>query len=289
MATIREASWDDFDEVVDLLDRRSRAASGVSDVTTDDVRFWWQLPGYDLGWVAVDAGSIVGYAALDGARGVHHAASDPDVGDSLLARAAKRARERGFDHVTVSTVPEDVPLWTLVERNGFVRGRAVLRMWRELNGELPEPQWPDGVAVRSYTAADGEHVHALLDEAYSGWDAEYVARPHEDWLAAMTGHDDFDPALFFLVERGDELVACALHWKESNRRGWVKDIVVHEGERGHGLGKAMLLHAFRAYQVRGVERVGLKVDSTNPTGALQLYDRMGFVTDQRLEMWTKRL
>jgi mycothiol synthase len=289
MATIRAATWDDFDQVVDLLDRRSRAAFGVSDVTTDDVRFWWQLPGYDLGWVAVDAGSIVGYAALDGTRGVHHAASDPDVGDSLLARVAERARERGFDHVTVSTVPEDVPLSTLVARNGFVRDRAVLRMWRELNGDLPEPQWPDGVAVRSYTAADGKHVHALLDEAYSGWDAEYVARSHEDWLAAMTGHDDFDPALFFLVERRDELIACALHWKESNRRGWVKDIVVHESERGHGVGKAMLLHAFRAYQERGVERVGLKVDSTNPTGALQLYERMGFVTDQRLEMWTKRL
>jgi mycothiol synthase len=287
--TVRPATWDDFDEVVDLLDRRSRAAFGVSEVNADYVRFWWQLPGYDIGWVAVDGGSIVGYAALDGTQSLHHAATDPGVGDALLDLVCKRAQQRGFDHLAVSAVPEDVPLWSLAERNGFTRDREVLRMWRTLNRDLPVPPWPDGVAVRSYTADDGERVHALLDEAYSGWDPTYVARSHESWLAFMTGHEEFDAELFFLVERGTELVACALHWKESNRRGWVKDIVVRESERGHGLGKAMLLHAFRAYAARGVEKVGLKVDSTNPTGALRLYDQMGFVIDQRLTIWIKRL
>jgi ribosomal protein S18 acetylase RimI-like enzyme len=105
----------------------------------------------------------------------------------------------------------------------------------------------------------------------------------------MTAHDDFDPELWFLVERDDELVACALHWREQQGRGWVKDVVVHATERGQGLGKALLNHAFSAYAARGADRVGLKVDSTNPTGALQLYERLGFVTDQRLEIWTKRL
>jgi ribosomal protein S18 acetylase RimI-like enzyme len=189
----------------------------------------------------------------------------------------------------VIAVPEDVPLWSLVERNRFERNRDVLRMWRDLSGDLPAPRWPNDVTVRSYTDADGERVHALLDEAYSGWDPSYVPRSHDGWVAIMTGHDDFDPALFFLVERSGELVACALHWKESNGRGWVKDIVVRESERGQGLGKALLLHAFRAYAARGVEKVGLKVDSTNPTGALQLYERLGFVTDQRLSIWIKKL
>lgn len=105
----------------------------------------------------------------------------------------------------------------------------------------------------------------------------------------MTQHAEFDPALWFLVERDGALVACALHWKESEGRGWVKDIVVRESERGHGLGKALLRQAFGAYKTRGVDRVGLKVDSTNPTGAPQLYEREGFVIDQRLGIWHKRL
>jgi hypothetical protein len=38
-----------------------------------------------------------------------------------------------------------------------------------------------------------------------------------------------------------------------------------------------------------VERVGLKVDSTNPTGAPQLYERVGFAIDRRYGIWAKPL
>jgi mycothiol synthase len=288
VTTIRTATWGDFDEVVELLSARSRAAFGISQVKAIDVRYRWELPGYER-WVAVDNDRLVGYSALDGTQDVVHAAADPDVGDMLLEQLEERAQQRGFDHLSVIVVPEDVPLWSLVERNGFQRDRDVLRMWRTLNGDLPDPRWGAGVALRTYTNDDGERVHALLDEAYAGWDPNYVARSHESWLSFMTGHDDFDPALFFLVERDGDLVACALHWKELDGQGWVKDIVVRESERGQGLGKALLQHAFRTYADRGVRRVGLKVDSTNPTGAPQLYERLGFVTDQRLSVWIKRL
>jgi mycothiol synthase len=162
-------------------------------------------------------------------------------------------------------------------------------MWRALDGELPAPAWAAGVAVRAYTDADGERVHALLDEAYGAWDTSYVPLAHDEWLAFMTDHDEFDPALWLLAERDGELVACALHWKEQRGRGWVKDIVVRATERGAGLGKALLHEAFRTYANRGAERVGLKVDATNPTGALQLYERVGFVTDRRFGTWVKRL
>jgi ribosomal protein S18 acetylase RimI-like enzyme len=132
-------------------------------------------------------------------------------------------------------------------------------------------------------------LHTLLDEIYGAWDPTYVREPHADWLAYMTTSSDFDPALWFLVERDGALVACSLHWRETNGRGWVKDIVVREEERGLGIGKALLQHAFRVYAARGAKQVGLKVDSTNPTGAIQLYERLGFVTDQRLTIWLKRL
>jgi ribosomal protein S18 acetylase RimI-like enzyme len=65
--------------------------------------------------------------------------------------------------------------------------------------------------------------------------------------------------------------------------------VVAERERGAGIGKALLHHALRAYAEREVERVGLKVDSSNPTGALKLYADVGFVTDRRYGIWTRAL
>jgi ribosomal protein S18 acetylase RimI-like enzyme len=231
----------------------------------------------------------VGYVALDESQSVVHAAVDPNVADALFARVEQQARIRGFDHLAVTAVPEDEPLYAAVQRTGYTHDRDILRMWRTLDGDLPQPVWPEGAAIRSYNGHDGERVHALLDDAYGGWDSDYVARSHEGWLSFMTDHSEFDPGLWFLVERDGQLMACALHWKEHEGRGWVKDIVVQESERGNGLGKALLHHGFRAYAQRGVERVGLKVDSTNPSGALQLYERVGFEIDQRLGIWQKRL
>lgn len=284
---IRATTDDDFDAVFALLEARSRAAFGVSELQREHFRHSWGLV---EGWVATNgADEVLGYAALSSAHELSHAAAAPDVGDALLARVEKQARRRGFAHLEATVVPQDAPFDALVRRNGFRHDRDILRMWRLLDGDLASPRWADGVAVRSYTDADAQAVHALLDEAYAGWDEHYVCRPHDDWLAFMTAHDDFDPELWFLVERDRELVACALHWRVYQQRGWVKDIVVRTPERGRGLGTALLHHAFRAYAERGAKRVGLKVDSTNPTGAPQLYERTGFVTDQRYGIWIKTL
>ena len=288
VAAIRDARADDVDAIFDLLTARSRAAFGVSQVRREEVALHLRMEGSES-WVAVDDDAIVGHGELSSAHDLAIAALDPAVNDALLAQAEAAARRRGFDFLTVHAVAEDRPLWALVERSGFTHDRDVLRMWRVLDGELPAPRWPAGTRVHPFESGDGERVKALLDASYAGWDDAYAVRPYDDWLAFMTGHDEFDPALWFLVERDGELVACALHWKEHQGRGWVKDIVVRESERGRGLGKALLHHAFRAYAERGVERVGLKVDSSNPTGAPQLYEKVGFVTDQRLAIWIKRL
>ena len=288
MADIRDATWDDFEAVFELLDARSRAAFGISEQKPEYLRQRWEHASTGK-WVAVEGDAVVGYAGLDEDHDFVLAAPGPEAGDALLAHLEQQARGRGFAHVAATAVPEDEPLYAALQRNDYTLDREIFRMWRLLDGDLPEPVWGDGFSVRSYTGEDAECVQALLDDAYRGWDGDHVARSHEGWLSFMTAHDDFDPGVWFLVERDGELVACALHWKESQGRGWVKDIVVRESERGRGLGKALLHHAFRVYAKRGVERVGLKVDSTNPTGALQLYERLGFVTDQRLGIWTKRL
>jgi len=292
MAAVRAPTGDVLEAVHAVLAARSRAAFGTSDTTVDHIRSAWKVPSFDLGrdaWVAATDGRLTGYAAVDDTGDLTHAAADAAVGDYLLARAESRARERGLGRLAVTAVPEDVPLHELVRRSGFELDREIWRMWRTLADEEPEPAWPDGTTVRTYTAADGQRVHELLDDAYAGWDDDYVRRDHPDWLQFMTGHDDFDPELWFLIERDGDLVAAALHWKEFRGDGWVKDIVVRESEQGRGLARALLQHAFRAYRSRGAQRVGLKVDANNPTGAAQLYERVGFVTDRRYGIWTKAL
>ena len=288
VAEIRDATPGDVDRVYELLDARNRAAFGSSELTRRTLEIEFQHVTSDR-FVAERGDRAVGYAVLSTAHDVHVAAADADVADALLARIEDRARRRGVASITATVVPEDVPFDALVRRAGFAHHRDVLRMWRALDGKLAEPRWPVGATVRTYRSDDAVAVHELADAVYSAWDGSYVALPHDEWLALMTAHDEFDPGMWFLLQADGKLVAAALNWKEQHGRGWVKDLVVLPEARGQGLATALLHHAFRAYASRRVDRVGLKVDSTNPTGAARLYDRVGFRVDRRYGVWTKAL
>jgi ribosomal protein S18 acetylase RimI-like enzyme len=139
--------------------------------------------------------------------------------------------------------------------------------------------------VRTFTPGDSAAVHALLDDAYSAWDRRYVPLAHDDWVRAMTGDVEFDPAVWWLAERAGALAGCALWWSS----GWLKDIAVSEGERGRGLGNSLLQLGLAEFARRGLHRVGLKVDAANPTGALALYERNGFVVERRDQIWALSL
>jgi ribosomal protein S18 acetylase RimI-like enzyme len=288
MTQVRPVTDRDLDAVHELLARRNRALFGAAEITPELVRQRWDLPSF-AGWVATGGGRLHGYASLDAAHELEHVADDDAIADALLDAALREAAARGFDTVTLISAPEDEATARLTQRRGFRLDRTILRMWRTLGGELPEPRWPDGVTVRTYEDADAATVKALLDRSYAGWDGEYVVRPLDDWVVFMTDHPEFDPGLWFLVERDGRLVACALHWREYQRRGWLKDIVVDETERGRGLGRALLQQGFLAYAGRGVDRVGLKVDAANPTGAPALYERVGFAVDRRYELWLRHV
>jgi mycothiol synthase len=284
---VRTATAADLDDVLALLTRRDLAVLGRVEVQRRYLEH--QLAQAKDGVVAVGDHGLAGYGTLDGAHDIALAANDVGAAEDLLADIERRARERGFDQVSCIAVPEDKVLWELLERSGYARERDIVRMWRSLDGQLTPPSWPDGIAVRTYVDADGERLHALLDAIYLDWDPDYTAIDHDDWLTFMAAHEDFDPTLWFICERDSELVACALHWRATDGDGWVKDIAVRETERGRGLGRALLHHAIRVYRDRGASRVGLKVDTSNPTGAIQLYESVGFVVDRTYRIWARRL
>jgi mycothiol synthase len=284
---IRAATVGDVEQVFELLDARSRAAFGSSDVSRPLVEAELHRSVADR-FVAERSGAVVGYAHVRPTNDVVIATSDAEAADGLLARIEQRARDRGADAIEATVAAQDTPFHALVKRAGFSHAREILRMWRVLDGDVAAPAWPDDVTVRAHKDDDAPLVKSLLDDAYA-WDAHFTPQTLEEWLAFMTDHDEFDPSLWFLVERDGALVACALHWKEHHGRGWLKDLAVAEHARGTGLGKSLVRHGLRAYAERGVERVGLKVDAANPTGAAHLYAREGFVTDQRLEIWRKVL
>src|SRR5947207_1558396 len=159
---LRGATWDDFEDVVALLVRQERAATGVATVRDEFVRAEWELPSFQVGrdnWVA----GATGYAALSPNGHVTLAAHDDDEADLLLAAAATRGRERGLSKLELRALHGDEIHARLVERQTFKLQTDVLEMWRALSAREEPPQWPPGTTVRTFTAADAAVVHTLLD------------------------------------------------------------------------------------------------------------------------------
>ena len=281
---VRGATWADFDHVVELLARRSREATGVAATREEFVRAEWELPSFVVGadnWLA----GADGYAAVAPGGRLTLAAVDDATADVLLDRAEARARERGLAKLEFQPLAGDGVHERLLGRRGFALQNDLLAMWRRLGAEEAAPEWPAGVAVRTFELADAPAVHALLDEAYGGWDPTYVPQAHEDWTRAMTGDVEFDPSVWWLADRGGALVGCSLWWSS----GWLKDVVVREAERGLGLGAALVQQGIAEFARRGTGRVGLKVDAANPTGAPRLYERLGFTVERREQIWALSL
>jgi ribosomal protein S18 acetylase RimI-like enzyme len=275
---IRQGTWDDFDTAFALV--------AAPDARPEFLRSRWEMPSFEPErhlWVAHAGGRAVAFGALyspDEAVVRGDAAQIP----ALLAEIESRAREEALPQIHF-VIPEwDEATWRGYEAAGFRLSTEVLQMEVVLDQAPERPNFPAGVVVREYTNDDSRRVHELLDAAYLGWDETYVRMPHGDWVTWMTG-DGFDPTCWWLAERDGELAGVCLTWKE----GWVKDIAVSDEWRGKGLGKALLLHALGEHYRRGTPLVGLKVDGINPTGAVQLYERVGFKTAKRLRVYVKTL
>ena len=73
------------------------------------------------------------------------------------------------------------------------------------------------------------------------------------------------------------------------KRGWVETLSVRYKWRGQGLAKALLANSLRKLHVQGMTEVALGVDAANPTGALQLYEGMGFARFKESAVWRKKL
>jgi GNAT superfamily N-acetyltransferase len=139
--------------------------------------------------------------------------------------------------------------------------------------------------VRTYALGNAEAVHPVLDDAYRGRDPSYVPLAHGDWVRAMTGDSEFDATTWWRAERNGDLAGCAFWWSS----GWLKDLAVREGERGRGLGAALVRRGLAGFARRGRRRAGLKVDAANPTGALALSERLGYELERKEQVWALSL
>ncbi|WTB59932.1 GNAT family N-acetyltransferase [Streptomyces sp. NBC_00825] len=70
--------------------------------------------------------------------------------------------------------------------------------------------------------------------------------------------------------------------------GYVTTVGVRREARGQGLARTLLAHVLRALRAEGLDHAVLDVDAESPTGALGLYQSLGFTVTDRTVSLIKR-
>jgi mycothiol synthase len=308
----RPARLDDAEAVAALMNANAMAIVGEPYTTSEDLWSEWQAPGRDLPATSLVVqaadGSLAALALVEALSPFVEAFAilevDPahrggGLGTALVDWVEARAPElvAAAPHEAQTVIRWGVwvgeaGLQALLTGHGYVPVRHFWRMSIQLDGRPPEPQWPDGIAVRTFRRGEDERaVHAAVDEAFRdhwGDDDE----PFDAWMYDKIEGPAarFDPELWFLAMAGDEVAGVAVCEPEARfdpASGYVRDLGVRRPWRRRGVARALLLHVFGAFHARGTATVSLHVDSASPTGAQRLYEGAGMTALPRFEIWEK--
>ena len=141
-------------------------------------------------------------------------------------------------------------------------------MRRDLSVIVPSPEWPAGLQLSEYRPELGVAVHRLMEFGYL--DGGGRVAELEMWQRQFETDPEYDPALCFIALEGAEVVGVCQCWTSA----YIKNLVVHPRFQGRGLGRALLLQAFKVFEQRREGFVDLKVREDN-LRARRLYESVG--------------
>ena len=296
MTTIRPAVREDLDATAAMLNEHSRCFHGADDVTPRDLLQYWESPDVELGLdilVAENDKGIVGYADV-GLHGGHvwldvRATDDASLQPLLLAIENVAAAKMPEADLMGYTSADDEPLRDLFSGSGYELVRHSYRMRIALDGELPEPEWPDGFTVRPMREGEERRIYDAHNASFAGtW--MFHPEPYETWHHWFVEDPASDQTLWFVAEQGDEIagIVIARPAEQEPSLGWIRILGVLPEYRQRGLGQALLRHTFREFQSRGFDAAGLGVDAENPTGAVRVYERAGMHVERTNLLFEKR-
>lgn len=254
----------------------------------NDLRLWEDADGaliaFGQVWIDSDAEAVEGslyWRVAPAARG-------GDIEDEIMAWASGRVREQAraeakAARLRCSTRSEFAYGHSLPQRHGMVVSRHFFQMRRPLDQPIEPATLPAGFVLR-HVASDADvaaWVEAYNQSFVDHWNFHPITlESHQHWLQ----HPSYQPAHDLIAVAEDGTIAafsfCVIDAAENTRNqrndGWIGILGTRRGYRRQGLGRAMLLAGLHRLKADGVDYARLNVDAENPSGALQLYESVGF-------------
>ncbi len=319
--TLRPVRWpEEARTIVDVNNAARLPAGSLFVMDVDFLRAHYDhLANSDLAAdlrLAEHAGRAVGYCRAewrDEFRGdrVHDAAlyltPDAPVGSFaallawVLARHGEIAPAQGpIDRprtLSLATMAEPPGTRDALAGAGFVAVRFSCEMLRPTLDAIPDLPLPGRVEVRPVGTDQVRRIWEAEVAAFAGhWGASPDHGSEAAWREFLADPLNAQADLWQVAWAGDEVVGMVrpfVHAIENDRlgvrRGWCENISTAASWRGRGIASALICRALRALRDRGMTEAALGVDAQNETGALRLYEKMGFREVARETEWRRPL
>ena len=202
-----------------------------------------------------------------------------------IARATEIAHEAGKTAVLrIEGRETSIYHRELAARHDFAPERYFIQMARPSSLPIPSPQFPDGLRLaHTNGAADVEKWVEMFNAAWlDHWGYHPLTVERRRYRLS---DPDYKPEYDLVGVADDGTFAgfcfCMIHHDDNRRNnhneGWIHLLGTRRGYRKIGLGKALLLAGLELLRREGVEMARLDVDADSPSGAVGLYEAVGFV------------
>jgi mycothiol synthase len=181
--------------------------------------------------------------------------------------------------VDVGSSVKETPAAHLFERLGMRPVRYFFEMVAPIADVTPT-EMPSGFRVVAYTPDLDRQLYEADEEAFRDhWGHE--DRPFDQWTTLSVGSDLFRGDLSRIAFDGDEIAALVLCYDNAVGHHYIGSVGTRRPWRKRGLASALMSKTIALAAADGKTVTSLGVDADNPTGALGVYERLGFSVRQR--------
>ena len=286
---------DDAEAALALLHGYDRLHFGRPVLTSGDLASAWADPDFSLdrdseGWF--DGDLLVAFMTLD-PQGQVELAVDPGwagagLEEVLAGRGEALARRHGMCAVRRMVAESDIAGREALHQRGYGWHHTCWVLALEPGAAVVGPAPPAGYVVRPLAELDAEAAYAVVVAAFSEWGG--ARRSYAGWRADVLDRPDATPAHSRVaLAKGQVVAACLVLDPEpgQDQEIWVAQLAVDREHRGRGLARLLLAEVITAARGRGVPGAALSTDTR--TGALALYQRLGFEVRHTLQYWQRDL
>ncbi|GAA1577072.1 MULTISPECIES: GNAT family N-acetyltransferase [Kribbella] len=305
----RPLTLDDVEAWAELHAAKERADQEGENFEAEDLAEELRLPGLDLARDSIALwadGRMIGYGIaharesvvdVDRVRAegtVHPQWRRRGLGTQLMRWLIGRTGELHLathpdvpGYTTVGAVSTNVGAAAMMRDFGFEPVRYFFDMRRPLDQPVPAAQLPQALRLKPFDTAYEDALREAHFEAFSdhwGWTPPSV----ETWRSRNVGSRAFRGLQSYVVMDGDTVAAyvnCYEYEADTEVTGvrqlYIGQVGTRRAYRGRGLARAALAKVLAKGAEAGYQQAALGVDAENPTGALGLYEKLGFSTYQK--------